>query len=132
MFFLNSYCNETALGRILYVVKNILTAIEIITPIVLILMLSIHFTRAALNPDDKKKNKRILNSVIAMVVVFLIPVIVNVTMHIIGEKTNISECWINAPEPEDEKQTAKDYISDDKDEHKQISNDKYPDKPPGN
>ena len=105
MFILSGSCDDAALERILYGVKNILTIIDIITPIILILMLSIHFTRAALNPEDKKKDKRIINSTIALFVVFMVPVIVNAAMHLVGEKTNISSCWINASKPEKEKES---------------------------
>lgn len=140
MYILEVTCNDVSLNRILYIVKNVLNVIDIITPIVLIIMLSIHFTRATLNPDDKKKNKRFINSIIALVVIFMLPVLVNVTMHLVGEKTVISSCWINATKPEnpleaeDEDELIRNYEEPDSEEKetKEVNPEKYPQKPPGN
>lgn len=140
MYILEVTCNDVSLNRILYIVKNVLNVVDIITPIVLIIMLSIHFTRATLNPDDKKKNKRFINSIIALVVIFMLPVLVNVTMHLVGEKTVISSCWINATKPENplaadsEDELKKNYEEADSEEKKtkEVDPEKYPEKPPGN
>ncbi len=89
-------CSDPALAGVLTVVKRILLLIQIIAPILLIIAASVKLTHMVKNPDDKKKTKIIINSFIAALVIFLIPVIVNVLMLALGENTNISSCWNNA------------------------------------
>lgn len=98
MYFLvsQSTCSEPALGKMLYVVKNILGIIQIISPILLIVMLSIHLTNIMRNPDDKKALPKIKNAAIALIVIFLIPTIVNAVMYMLGDNLTISDCWNNA------------------------------------
>ncbi len=86
-------CDNGALGPILMVVKNILGLIQIVVPILLIVMLIIRIIGLVHNPDDKKGLKRILNMFIAAIIVFFIPMIVNVIMGAIGEETLLSDCW---------------------------------------
>lgn len=91
-----STCSDPSLASILYIVKNILNLIELIAPIALIIMLSVNFIRLAKNPDDKKGLPRIKNSVVALVVIFIIPVIVNAVMYMLDDSFTISDCWNNA------------------------------------
>jgi len=92
-------CNSTALSTILPVVKNIMTVIQIITPIVLIIASVIEFTRLSVNPEDKKGFRKILNKVIAAFIIFLIPVLINFTMGLVGESTEFSTCWNSKSTP---------------------------------
>lgn len=126
MYILAGTCRDVALERILYAVKNILNIIDIITPIILILMLSIHFTRAVLNPEDKKRDKRLINSIIALVVVFMMPIIVNATMHLLGEKTNISSCWINASKPDETDEEVEGYKENEYEKKTTIPPEQFP------
>ena len=89
-------CSSESMGTILYAVKNILSLICIIAPIVLIVTSSIHLFQLMASPDDKKKGKRIVNSFLAAGVIFFIPMLVNVVMSLIGTNTTISDCWNNA------------------------------------
>ena len=104
-----STCNSTALITVLPVVKNIMTVIQIVTPIVLIIASVVEFTRLSVNPEDKKGFRKILNKVIAAFIVFLIPVLVNFVMGIAGESTEFSKCWNSKSEVE---QGQADYIDD--------------------
>lgn len=89
-------CADPGLASVLAIVKNILNLIEIIAPILLIIMLAVNFIRLATKPDDKKGLPRIKNSVIALVVIFMIPVIVNAVMYVLDDSFTISDCWNNA------------------------------------
>ncbi len=91
-----SSCSDPGLARILLTVKNILTLIQIIVPIVLIVIGSIHLFQLMVNPDDKKRPKKIINSFIAAAIIFFIPMLVNVVMYMIGSNTTVSDCWNNA------------------------------------
>ena len=89
-------CNDPGLASILVIFKNILNVIWIVGPIVSIIALIIALTKMINNPDDKKVPKQIFNSLIALVVLFLIPAAVNAVMYMLGETSSISACWNNS------------------------------------
>lgn len=97
--FLAIDCKAPALNGILYAVKNLLNLIMILAPILAIIFLAITFINIARNPDDKKLTPKIRNTLLALAIVFFIPVIVNALMYMIGEKYTLSNCWINATAP---------------------------------
>ncbi len=86
-------CNDAGLATILAVVKNMLNIIWIVGPIVSIIALIIGITKLVTTPDDKKIPKTIFNSLIALVVLFLIPALVNGVMYMLGESSSVSSCW---------------------------------------
>ena len=88
-----SECQDTGLASILNAVKNLLLLIQIIVPILLIVMGTIHLVNLMKNPDDKKALSKIRNSFIAAIVIFLIPVIVNAAMYLLNDSFEISDCW---------------------------------------
>ena len=89
-------CSDPGLGFILKILKTIFTIIEVVSPIVLIVSLLILFTKLLANPEDKKLLNNIKNAIISCIIIFLIPVLVNLTMSIIGGKYTFSDCWNNA------------------------------------
>ena len=91
-----SNCSDAGLSSILGVVKNILNLIQIIAPILLLIMTAVHLTQLMRDPDDKKKLKKVKNSALAAVIIFFIPMLVNVVFGMLGESTTISNCWNNA------------------------------------
>jgi len=94
-----SECNSSALRAVLYAVKNMLSLIQIIAPILLIIMASIHLFHLVRNPDNKKGMKKVINSFIAAAVIFFIPLLINVVMSIVGNSSEISSCWNDANAP---------------------------------
>ena len=91
-------CNDPALANILATVKRILLLIDIIVPILLMIYTAFGFYRLIVNPEEKNGIKKITNKFIAAVIVFIIPVFINVVMLIIGENSTLSSCWNNAKE----------------------------------
>ncbi len=89
-------CNDPGLSNILSIIKNILNIIWIIGPIIALIALIITIVGMITNPDDKKALNKIKNSLIALVVLFLIPAIVNATMYMLGESNKVSSCWNEA------------------------------------
>ena len=87
-------CSDYTLVGILSVIRKILELIQIIGPILLMISLTITFTRIVVNPEEKKYIKRIKNSILATFIIFFIPTIVNVVFGMLGETTNISSCWL--------------------------------------
>ena len=92
-------CNSSALRAVLYAIRNMLNIIQIIAPILLLIMASIHFFNLMRNPDEKKNIKKAINSFIAAAVIFFIPLFINIVMAIVGNATSFSSCWNNAKEP---------------------------------
>lgn len=90
-------CSNAVLRNVLVIVKNIMLIIQIAVPAALLISGTIEFTRLSINPEDKKGFRKILNKVIAAFIVFMIPVLVNAVMGIVGEKTDFTNCWNTAP-----------------------------------
>ena len=118
MLRLNSVCSDFVLARILEIVRTGLSIIQIVVPILLIISGTIKFTKMMINPDEKKTFKQFINAIMSAVIVFFIPVIINLTMSAIsingdvginenGKLTafDIASCW-NAAGYEDEYDSA--------------------------
>ena len=98
MFFLavGSACGDPGLASILSIVKKVLTLLQIIGPILAIISIAFHLTMLAKNPDDKKGLPKVRNSAIALVVLFLVPVMVDAVFGWLDNSTTLSSCWNNA------------------------------------
>ena len=90
---INNYCNTQAIANILLLLKNIFNLILIIAPILAIISLVIILTKLTINPEEKKLIKKLSNSIKALVMIFFIPMIVNVVMLMLDDSTDISLCW---------------------------------------
>ena len=86
-------CSSPTLSYAISLIKNILTIIQIMGPIVLIISLTFSFIKLMTTPDDKKLMERIKNSIIATILLFMIPFAINLTMKLLGESFSISACW---------------------------------------
>lgn len=89
-------CSSPVLGNILSALRKILGLIQIIGPLVLLVSLILTITKLMADPDNKKLTKKIINSVLAAVLLFFIPMFVNLAMNLLGEDYNISACWNSA------------------------------------
>ena len=90
------YCSDPGLGIILQILKKFFIIIEVIAPIVLIVSLCIVFSRMVMDPENKKLLKNVQNAIFFCVIIFLLPVLLNITMSIMGNNYILSECWNNA------------------------------------
>ncbi len=91
-----STCGNPALSNLFSIAQKMITIIQILAPILAIVALGINLTKSVMNPDDKKNFSMYKNWIIALVMVFAIPILVNATMGILGEDYDISACWNNA------------------------------------
>ncbi len=91
-----STCSDPAMASLLSIVKKILSLLQIIGPILAIIMGSVHLTMLVKDPDDKKRIPKIRNCAIALVVMFMVPVIVNAFFGMLDNSTEISSCWNNS------------------------------------
>ena len=119
---------DNSLNSIFYVVKNILNLIMIIVPILLIIFTVFSFIKMMKNPDEKNGIKKIINQFLCAIIVFFVPMLVNVVMGMLGEGNDISRCWIEAKKskkatyiPIDKEKKKKKIVSNAKDYEKGLS-----------
>jgi len=93
---ISNTCNNSILFTFLSIVKTILNLLHIVVPLLLILSLTITLTKLAQNPDEKKAPKKIINSLIATVIIFFLPTIINVVIDLVAGESDFSNCWENA------------------------------------
>ena len=84
------------LANIIVIMKRFMDILMILAPIILILFGIVQFIKMVNNPDDKKNWGKVKNMLNALVMVFIIPVLVNTVMNLLGENYTISACWNNA------------------------------------
>lgn len=89
-------CSDYGLVNLFVIAKRFFTVLQIIVPIIAILFLAINVIKMVMNPDEKKNMKAFYNWLIAFVIIFFLPTIVNTTMGLLGENYSISSCWNNA------------------------------------
>ena len=100
MELLNVTCNDIALLNIIKIIKSILNIIHIIGPIALMISIAINISKIVTMDEISKENKiqkNIINSIIATIILFLLPMFVDLSMSIVNNVTNskfdISSCW---------------------------------------
>ncbi len=93
---ISNTCNNSMLFTFLAIVKTALNILHIIVPLLLILSLTITLTKLAQDPDEKKAPKKILNSVLAAVIVFFLPTMINIVINLVAGESDFSSCWENA------------------------------------
>lgn len=86
-------CNNSILFGFLSIIKKAMIMIQIIVPIILILFAIFSLIKMLHNPEEKKNVKRIINQFLAATIIFFIPLLVDLVMNLVGEKTNFSSCW---------------------------------------
>lgn len=91
-------CSDPALAHLLYYVKKFLNMIQLIGPLVAIVGLSIHIIRYISSPDSKKNKGLIKNWAIALFMLFLVPMIINLTMKLLDGSFDLPTCWNDAEE----------------------------------
>lgn len=90
-------CSNPALSTVLPVTKAILLLIQIVVPIALLVSFTIGFVKLSINPEEKDSFRKLLNKIIAAIIVFLLPLLMNVIMGVVGESTEFSDCWNKVP-----------------------------------
>ncbi len=109
-------CSDPALSNVLAPIKNFVNIIQIIGPILALIGLIYLITKLITNPEDKKVPKQIRNCIIALLVLFFIPMLVNVVMNMLGESFTISSCWNSASKNNNNSS----YIDNNKDKKKNV------------
>lgn len=84
---------DTGINNTIVLVKSMINLIQILGPIICIITLMILFAKITRFPDDKKLDKKVKNTLIALVVVFFIPLSVNILMYYLGDNYDFTKCW---------------------------------------
>ncbi len=96
---ITTVCTDYALAGILVVVKQVFTIICIIVPILLIISIAFSLFTLVTNPDRKNGPKPILLKVLAAVLIFFLPTLVNLVMNWLPDNSfNFTTCWQTAEE----------------------------------
>ena len=89
-------CNDYALMPLLKVFKNVIDIIHIIGPVLALVSLGILsfklVTDSSMNNKDKNL-KGIRNSLVALAVLFFLPLLINLVMYIVGDNFRVTKCW---------------------------------------
>lgn len=93
MLYLAVSCSDAGLASILKICRNVLTIIQILGPILAGISAVINLTKAMANPEDKKLMGRFKTMIIALLMLFFIPTIVDVSMRMFDNSFNVSACW---------------------------------------
>ena len=86
-------CSSPELAIVLGVVKRLLNLIQMLGPVLLICSLVYSFIKLMQNPDEKKLKSRIKNSALALVIIFFVPLLVDVVMKMTDGAFQVSTCW---------------------------------------
>lgn len=110
-------CKDPALANILIIIKSGLDIIQIMGPIVAIVGLAINLVRLMASPDNQKLKKNLQNWAIGLIMIFILPLVINLTMGLLDDSFELTACWNNA---EKTSTTGKksDYIDPSKDKNK--------------
>ncbi len=86
-------CGDPGLAKILEIIKSVLDLIQMIGPIFAMVCIVIHLIKLMSSPEEKKYKNLIRNWAIALVMLFLLPVIIDLAMALFDDSFRISSCW---------------------------------------
>ena len=94
-------CSDYALANILSLTQTAFQIICVAVPIILIISIIITIISIVTNPDQKGIIKKIIVKVVAALIVFFLPTLVNILMGWLPDNEdgiNITSCWQKAIE----------------------------------
>lgn len=91
-------CGNSAIANLISIIKTALDVIQIMGPIICIIALALNFTKLMANPDEKKHKAALKNSALALIILFAVPFIVNLTMTLANDSFDLATCWNHAQE----------------------------------
>lgn len=94
---LGTCCSDYGLAVVLDITRRIFDLIQLIVPIVLIAAGTVQFVQLTVNPELKDGFRKVLNKIIAAVIIFLLPTLVNVVFEVAMPDTiTVAACWQQA------------------------------------
>lgn len=96
-------CGDIALANILSLTQTAFNIICVAVPIILVISLIWTIVKVITDPDQKHFIRKIISQIVAAVIVFFLPAIVNLIMMWLPDGGfNISSCWQAARETKGE------------------------------
>jgi type IV secretory pathway VirB6-like protein len=95
-------CSEHAILSFIRIIRIIFSMIEVIAPIVFMVSLAYLFFTIVIGDDTKKMNEtkfKIKNALVATIVVFFLPVFIEIVFIALGQRFEVSACWKEAGHP---------------------------------
>ncbi len=118
-------CSSSLIFQYFIIFKRIIGLIQLIAPIIAIIFVIVALIKMITNPEEKKFKKELKNKFIALVMVFIVPILVNVTVTLLVSNSDNFDCL-----EEEEIQSIDgdmfknpSYLVIEEDERKQISSD---------
>ena len=94
-------CSDYALIKILSLTQIAFDIICIAVPIILIISLALTIIKVITDPDQKHFIRKIISQIVAAIIVFFLPTIVNTVMMWLPDGgINVASCWQKAREKE--------------------------------
>lgn len=105
---IGSCCSDGTLVSLIDITRKVMEIFQVIVPIVLLVMLTVQLTKLVINPDEKGGLKKITNRIIAAMIIFFLPIFINVVMSWLPETDNfqVAACWKTARDINEYQQTA--------------------------
>lgn len=92
-----SICSNSDILKLVYLIKIVVTCIQIAVPIMLTVLIMLDFLKGV---KDAKAPGEILQTckyrIIAAIVIFAIPLLVKIILNVMGNSTFFSACWNSA------------------------------------
>lgn len=82
-------CGDAGLAHILVIVRRFLNVVYIIGPIVALAGLTYHLVKLVFSPDGKKNKQSIKNWLIAFLMLFLVPILINIVLGLLTINFNL-------------------------------------------
>lgn len=90
-------CESSGFLQALLILKSIFKIICLLIPIILIFTISMDTFKLVTNPGDTKKVFPVISKrLIAALVVFFVPTIINIVLNAMGQGNDVSRCYNNA------------------------------------
>lgn len=108
---LGNCCEDYGLAVIIDTSRRIVNFIQLVAPLVLIVMAMVQLIKLVTNPDAKNGLKGLYNKLFAAVIIFFIPMLVDVVVGLLPTEFSLSACWYTASTlREVSKMTGNNYI----------------------
>lgn len=92
----NVSCGDPALAVLLSIIKKTMNIIWIAGPIIATIGAMIAGYKLMSNPEEKKYKNILKNIFVALVILFLLPLVVNIVMRMFDGTFEIASCWNDA------------------------------------
>lgn len=93
---ISGVCSDPGLANILTIIKRFMNILWIFGPILAIIASIINGVKLMSNPDEKKYKGLFKNSIMALLFLFLVPVLINVVMGLFDKTFEFAACWNSA------------------------------------